>query len=105
MLETGTKAPDFTLNSTPDQKLALSELRGQPVVLTFYPADWSPVCGDEMALFNAVLPGLQELGAAMLGMRLSRCVSLNLPHGGLGVLDVFQNGVRIGSWNPDALQD
>ena len=54
-----------------------------------------------------VLPGslLTGFAAAMLGMRLSRCVSLNLPHGGLGILDVFQNGVRIGSWNPDALQD
>jgi peroxiredoxin len=68
ILAAGTPAPDFTLNSTPDQKLALSELRGQPVVLAFYPADWSPVCGDEMALFNAVLPDLQELGAAMLGI-------------------------------------
>jgi peroxiredoxin len=68
ILAAGTPAPDFTLNSTPDQKLALSELRGRPVVLAFYPADWSPVCGDEMALFNAVLPDLQELGAAMLGI-------------------------------------
>src|SRR5690348_18268392 len=68
ILAAGTPAPDFTLHSTPDQKLSLSELRGRPVVLAFYPADWSPVCGDEMALFNAVLPDLQELGAAMLGI-------------------------------------
>lgn len=68
ILAAGTPAPDFTLNSTPDQKLALSELRGRPVVLAFYPADWSPVCGDEMALFNAVLPDIQEMGAAMLGI-------------------------------------
>ena len=68
ILAAGTPAPDFSLNSTPDQKLALSELRGRPVVLAFYPADWSPVCGDEMALFNAVLPDLQELGATMLGI-------------------------------------
>lgn len=52
-----------------------------------------------------VLPGsvLTGFAAAMLGMRLSRCVSLNLPHGGLGVLDAFQNGVRIATWNPGAL--
>jgi peroxiredoxin len=68
ILAAGTPAPGFTLNSTPDQKLALSELRGRPVVLAFYPADWSPVCGDEMALFNAVLPDIQEMGAAMLGI-------------------------------------
>lgn len=40
---------------------------------------------------------------ALLGMRLSRSVSLNLPHGGLGVLDCFGNGARIATWNPTAL--
>ena len=68
ILQAGTQAPQFTLHSTPDQTLSLSELRGRPVVLAFYPADWSPVCGDEMALFNAVLPDLQELGAEMVGI-------------------------------------
>lgn len=68
VLQAGTPAPDFTLHCTPDQQLSLSELRGRPVVLAFYPADWSPVCGDEMALFNAVLPDLQELGAEMIGI-------------------------------------
>ncbi len=53
MLQPGTPAPDFELPVTPDQKLRLSALRGQPVVLIFYPADWSPVCGDEIAVFNA----------------------------------------------------
>ena len=38
------------------QTITLSELRGRPVVLAFYPADWSPVCGDQMALYNQVLP-------------------------------------------------
>ncbi len=54
-----------------------------------------------------VLPGALISGftAAMLGMRLSRCISLNLPHGGLGVLDVFGNGVRIACWNATALDD
>ncbi len=42
----GEPAPDFTLHSAPDQTLSLSDLRGRPVVLVFYPADWSPVCGD-----------------------------------------------------------
>lgn len=54
-----------------------------------------------------VLPGslLTGFAAAMLGMRLPRCVSLQLPHGGLGVLDVFQNGSRITCWNPDAIAE
>jgi broad specificity phosphatase PhoE len=52
-----------------------------------------------------VLPGsvLSGFAAALLGMRLSRCVSLQLPHGGLGVLDAFANGVRIALWNAGAL--
>ena len=47
-----TPAPDFTLPVTPDQKISLQELRGQPAILAFYPADWSPICGDQMALYN-----------------------------------------------------
>ncbi len=51
-----------------------------------------------------VLPGsvLSGFAAAMLGMRLSRGVSLNLPHGGVGVLDCYDNGVRVQCWNPGA---
>ncbi len=48
---------------------------------------------------------LSGFTAAMLGMRLSRCISLHLPHGGVGVLDVFANGVRLAAWNIDALSD
>jgi peroxiredoxin len=47
---------DFTLRVTPDQNLTLSDLRGKPVILAFYPADWSPVCGDQMTLYNEILP-------------------------------------------------
>jgi peroxiredoxin len=68
LLSAGMPAPEFNLFSTPDQRLALSELRGRPVVLMFYPADWSPVCGDEVALFNAVLPELAKHGATLVGI-------------------------------------
>jgi peroxiredoxin len=68
ILTAGTAAPEFSLNVTPDQKLALSELRGKPVILAFYPADWSPVCGDQMALYNEVLPEFQKFGAEVLGI-------------------------------------
>ena len=64
----GTAAPEFTLRSTPDQWLTLSEFRGQPVILAFYPADWSPVCGDQMALYNEILPEFQKLGAGLIGI-------------------------------------
>jgi peroxiredoxin len=67
-LATGTQAPDFTLKVTPDQTITLSELRGKPVVLVFYPADFSPVCGDEMALFNEVLPEFEKHEAQLLGI-------------------------------------
>ena len=68
ILQAGVMAPDFRLNVTPDETLALSELRGSPVVLAFYPGDWSPVCGDELALFNQVLPEFKRFGAQLLGI-------------------------------------
>jgi len=67
-LAAGTPAPDFTLPSTPDQKLSLRDFRGSPVILAFYPADWSPVCGDQMALYNEVLPEFRRHGAYLLGI-------------------------------------
>jgi peroxiredoxin len=67
-LPAGAAAPHFTLRSTPDQWLTLEELRGQAVILAFYPADWSPVCGDQMALYNEVLPEFQNFGAELLGI-------------------------------------
>jgi peroxiredoxin len=67
-LQSGTTAPDFTLHTTPDQTVSLSEFRGQPVILAFYPADWSPVCGDQMALYNELLPEFQRLDAKLLGI-------------------------------------
>ena len=68
LLSPGTQAPDFMLRVTPDQKLSLSELRGRPVVLAFYPADWSPVCGDQMALYNEIMPEFHRFNAEVLGI-------------------------------------
>jgi peroxiredoxin len=68
ILSAGTPAPEFSLHVTPDQKLSLSELRGRPVILAFYPADWSPVCGDQMALYNEILPEFKRNGAELLGI-------------------------------------
>ena len=67
-LQPGTPAPDFTLHSTPDHSVSLSDFRGHPVILAFYPADWSPVCGDQMALYNEVLPEFRRFGAELLGI-------------------------------------
>jgi peroxiredoxin len=65
-LEAGVAAPDF--NSTPDQFVSLSELRGLPVVLAFYPADFSPVCGDQMSLYNQILPEFRRFKAELMGI-------------------------------------
>jgi peroxiredoxin len=88
-LEPGVPAPDFKLRSTqsiqsgrgtaapdldkpkslpPDQFISLSELRGRPVILVFYPADWSPVCGDQVVLYNELLPEFQRFNATVLGI-------------------------------------
>ena len=68
MLAVGTKAPEFTLYTTPDQKLSLSELKGKRVVLAFYPADWSPVCGDQVVLLNETLKFFHKYNAQLLGI-------------------------------------
>ena len=67
-LAPGTAAPDFALKTTPDQTISLSELRGRPVVLAFYPADWSPVCGDQMALYNELREEFARFDAWLLGI-------------------------------------
>jgi len=64
----GTRAPDFSLASGPDERIALSDLRGRPVVLVFYPADWSPVCGDQLALYNDLGAEFGAFDAQLLGI-------------------------------------
>lgn len=67
-LKPGTPAPDFTLQRTPDRSVSLSNFRGQPVILAFYPADWSPVCSDQMALYNEILPEFGHFQAQLIGI-------------------------------------
>lgn len=67
-LPAGTPAPDLTLKSAPDRTVSLRDYRGRPVILAFYPADWSPVCSDQMALYNEVLSEFEQYGAQLLGL-------------------------------------
>jgi peroxiredoxin len=67
-VQVGTIAPDFTLPATPDQKMSLSELRGAPVIIAFYPADWSPVCADELGLFSAALEMIKRYRAQLVAI-------------------------------------
>jgi peroxiredoxin len=64
----GMSAPDFRLHDTPDQTVSLSEFRGRSVVLAFYPADWSPVCSDQMVLYQELLPEFQKYNAQVVGI-------------------------------------
>jgi peroxiredoxin len=66
LLKPGTPAPDFTLPSAAGEERALRDFRGQPVVLVFYPADFSPVCGDQLVLYNEVLPLFEGYQAQVL---------------------------------------
>jgi len=68
LLPIGTQAPDFSLHTTPDQRVSLTDFRGQPVVLVFYPADFSPVCGDQVALYNEMLDEFASTNARILGI-------------------------------------
>lgn len=67
-LAAGVMAPDFSLSAAPDHVLALRSLRGRPVILVFYPADWSPVCGDQLTRYNEMLPVFQLFGAEIVGV-------------------------------------
>jgi len=68
ILAAGTPAPDFKLRATHDKFLSKGDFRGRSLILAFYPADWSAVCGDQMALYNEILPDFNELGADLLGV-------------------------------------
>lgn len=68
MLKTGILAPDFGLYSTPDQIIRLGELKGKKIILAFYPADWSPVCGDQMALYNEMGRFFSKHNAQVIGI-------------------------------------
>jgi len=68
LVPVGSTAPDFELRSAPDQTTRLSSFRGRPVVLVFYPADWSPVCGDQVALYNEMWREFEDYNAQLLGI-------------------------------------
>lgn len=64
----GDKAPDFTLPGTGDRSYSLSDYRGQPVVLVFYPGDDSPVCTKQLNSYNNELDQFAGVGAQVLAI-------------------------------------
>jgi peroxiredoxin len=71
----GQNAPDFTLRDQDGKKVTLSELRGQPVVLVFYPLDWSPVCTDQLSLYQDSMGDFKKQGATLYGVSVDSAFS------------------------------
>lgn len=67
-LPVGTPAPDFTLRDANGQEVSLASFRGAPVVLVFYPLDWSPTCSDQLSLYQAEIDEFEQRGAKILGI-------------------------------------
>lgn len=68
ILSKGNIAPGFELYSGPDKKTGLNDLIGKRIILAFYPADWSPVCGDQMSLYNETLKLFNKFNAVVIGI-------------------------------------
>jgi peroxiredoxin len=68
MIEPGAPAPDFTLPDQDGNQVSLSDFGGRTAVLVFYPADFSPVCTDQLSVYQEVLPQLEERGASLVGI-------------------------------------
>jgi peroxiredoxin len=64
----GVPAPVFTLPAGPGQEFSLASFRGRPTVLVFYPGDWSPVCSDQLSLYQLAMPEFERFDAALLGI-------------------------------------
>jgi peroxiredoxin len=68
LLPAGNRAPDFVLPSTLERMLGPGDFRGRALTLVFYPADWSPVCTDQLGLYQELMPEFQKLDADMVGI-------------------------------------
>ena len=68
MIEAGTKAPDFSLPDQDGNQVSLGDFAGRKLVLAFYPLDFSPVCTDQLSLYQEVLGEIESRGASLLGV-------------------------------------
>ena len=71
----GQEAPDFTLRDQDGKKVTLSDLRGQTIVLVFYPLDWSPVCTDQLNLYQDAISDFKKQGASLYGISVDSAFS------------------------------
>jgi peroxiredoxin len=68
MIAVGEQAPDFTLRNQDGEKVSLTDYRGRRVMLVFYPGDFSPVCGDQLSIYQEVKPEIEEKGVELVGI-------------------------------------
>jgi peroxiredoxin len=68
VIEAGTKAPEFSLPDHDGNQVSLSDFAGRKLVLAFYPLDFSPVCTDQLSLYQEVLPEIEARGASLVGI-------------------------------------
>jgi peroxiredoxin len=68
MIRAGEPAPDFTLRNQDGEEVSLSDFRGRKLLLVFYPMDFSPVCSDQLSVYQEVKPEIEAAGVEMVGV-------------------------------------
>jgi peroxiredoxin len=68
MIAAGEPAPDFTLRDQDGEEVSLADFKGRKVLLVFYPMDFSPVCSDQLSIYQEVKPELADKGVEILGI-------------------------------------
>jgi peroxiredoxin len=68
MIDVGEQAPDFALRDQDGEKVSLSDFKGRKVLLIFYPADFSPVCSDQLSIYQEVKPEISAKGVELVGI-------------------------------------
>lgn len=109
MIEPGTPAPDFALPDQDGNRVALADLEGQTTVLAFFPAAFSPVCTDQLSVYQEVLPDLEARGVRVYGVSVDAAFSLKAFQESLGTTipllsDFHPKGEvarAFGVWVPD----
>ena len=75
MIEPGTKAPDFSLADQDGNEVSLADFGGRKFVLAFYPLDFSPVCTDQLGLYQEVLERSSRRAPAWSGSAWTRATA------------------------------
>ena len=99
-VDVGTKAPDFTLTNQDRQPVKLSEQKGQPVVLAFFPAAFSGVCTKELCTFRDSLARLNQAKAKVFGISVDTFFTLKAFHDAQGY-----NFPLLSDFNKTAIRD